>query len=1537
MTWLECLLMLALLTLSIVAFHFYELRNIERRAVLRRRRARHIEADRDASSDEDLPRRVRQQPRAPQIVNNEPLADRRVENQQRPADVNNNNPEPDDQQEVEEEFDEAPPELRISSATVPMLNRYDFDSWLDGLTFVLTYERSINAIVEPLPHEDPRNIAACTRIRSSVPIDLQEPIIKVRCAHQMIANLTAKYRNVDYLAKSELEQRIRSLKLTGLDEKAISAHLIEVRKQIQNLQLAGGVVTEAQKTSILASTLPAPEADQVDPWKEIRNSLSFGLIPYEQGMTAVRKCALDLSVHSTNLDAGKALAVRSSYDRRGGKTMKMNGPWRQKPKKCFACQGEGHFMSECEKFKMMFNKTEEKQYSKAFHSRLHYLDSGSSFHHLTSKTHFKSIEPVTGKSVIVANGESCPVEAVGVAELKTASEPLVLENAHFTPTLDANLVSVPQLTNEGFSVLFQKDKATVLEDGVRIEGKKVLEVPRVGDLYCHTEPASHAFCSKSPEEWHRSLGHPSEKKLQTLQKLHPELDLKHPKHCDTCVMAKQRQKPYPTTKEGTTHPLELIHVDLCDAKGTGYDKSKYFLLLMDEYSKYIEVFPLTTKASDAVLGKFISFRTRMEKQVGRSILKVRSDNGGEFLGAFEKYLEKHGIVHQLSVAYCHQQNGSAERAIQSIVSKSRCLLYDSCTPERYWPLAIKTAAFLYNLMPHSSLGDASPFKSLFSNAKDILDRGQRLHVFGSEANRWIHHERRDNRRMNKYSPTSEKWVFMGYDSLDNDAVVLLDPSRDVTIKERNVTIIDGKFPFCEKKDKCKCGGVKQSTAADSVPASPSPITLPQVTVNTEVLPSGGEGHARRREEPVLVEQDVFQPVPNLAELQVEPEAQQEAVVEPEVAVEPEPEEAVLIPEPVVRRPPFVFVFLREDRPNDVAAVEPAAEPVPAILPGEPLPELEPPIPQPVLVAPPPLLAIQPPPEPVQEQVVVEEAKPVPPPRTRRTADMMVIEENAVVDQRLRPLPHRNIAKLAVGKPAFAAEHVTIPEDYDKAMKSAHFNYWIEAQNMEFASLLKLNVFDEVPKEKDMKLITCKWVYDLKRTKEGLISKFKARLVARGFTQVLGVDVWETFAPTVLPLSIRTFLVVSKLKGFYIHQIDVTTAFLNGDIDGEIYVQPPAPFDAPGVVWKLKKSLYGLKQSPRCWSEKLKAILARIGFQPTFTDRCIFIRIESSGAVSLLLVYVDDILLATSNLSIMKKIKEQLAKEIEIKDMGSIGTFLGVDFSDDVNQKCITASQSRYIDELAVKFNLTNADPIDHLPPIQTLDFSKDEIDESLPVRSLIGGLLFISNMTRPDISSAMSYLSRYLDKPSQRVWKYTKQVLKYLMSTKHRPLVLGDLNGSNLEAFADANYAPHGDRKSQSGAVIKLAGSTIGWHSKKQKAVATSTCEAEYISLSIAVNKVLKLQNLLKEIHFEVIYPTIIHEDNQPAIAIVMNQRDHEAAKHVDVKYMAIQDYQLKGYILVKYIGTKKQLADSLTKVTANPAVLDQLLGPPDALKTIQV
>lgn len=416
-----------------------------------------------------------------------------------------------------------------------------------------------------------------------------------------------------------------------------------------------------------------------------------------------------------------------------------------------------------------------------------------------------------------------------------------------------------------------------------------------------------------------------------------------------------------------------------------------------------------------------------------------------------------------------------------------------------------------------------------------------------------------------------------------------------------------------------------------------------------------------------------------------------------------------------------------------------------------------------------------------------------------------------------------------------------------------------------------------------------------------------------------------------------------MLAFYVTQSNnLTTAYLYGDIDKEIFIEPPRGYEEPDRVWRLKKSLYGLKQAPKCWFIKMNEIFADMGFSPLLKERCIFIRKDGSF-FSFIVVYVDDLLIIAKDQPTIDLIKEQLTsprkfdeesseRSLQVRDLGQVRRFLGVNFKRSEDLSHFTVSQEDYIDDLCDKYDLAQAKMITKLPPLDTIDLtptSDERIDPSLPVRNIVGGLLYIANMTRPDISSAVSFLSRHLNKPTVRVLKYAKIVLNYLRSTKDKKMHIGDLDGTSLMAFADASFAPHGDRKSQTGGIIKLAGSPVSWLSKKQDTVAKSTTEAEYIALSTVADEVLWLQELMKELGMPAIYPTMILEDNQPTISVCKNQKSSKVAKHIDTKYHSLEDSILKGRIDVSYVQTDDQLADALTKVRSNIHDVSFLLGRP--------
>ena len=505
--------------------------------------------------------------------------------------------------------------------------------------------------------------------------------------------------------------------------------------------------------------------------------------------------------------------------------------------------------------------------------------------------------------------------------------------------------------------------------------------------------------------------------------------------------------------------------------------------------------------------------------------------------------------------------------------------------------------------------------------------------------------------------------------------------------------------------------------------------------------------------------------------------------------------------------------------------------------------------------------------------------------------------------------------------ASTREEYGIPSCYEEVLESPEVTDWEQAILEESESLCEHDVFEEVSVD-GQKCVDTKWVFTEKVDEFGMVVRRKARLVAKGFLQRPGVDFEETFAPVCDKSSLRVILALAASRGYVVHHVDIKTAFLNGVLDEEIFVNPPEPLRKEGKIWKLKKSLYGLKQSPRNWNRFLDGVLVSGGFKSSKVEPCLY-----WNEKAILLVYVDDILLACKDESVADDIKIMLSKHVKVHDLGCVRRFLNINVRY-VDGKFFI-DQEDYIRELAKRYGLERCRKSTKPLPGGTGELAKVEMDPKCtkPIRSLLGALLYIANVSRPDVMASVSFLSRFLEKPSDALWNHIIQVLRYLVWTSDRSLVLGRRSGPLLELFVDSDFASDvSSRKSQSGYVLKMFGSAVLWASKKQPTVSLSSAEAEYVALASGVSTSLGIVNMLRELGLVVKLPLPVYEDNQPCIDMA---KTGTRVKHIDVKYHFIQDLVKTGVVKLLYISTQDQHADGLTKTNpkANFDVLCDQLG----------
>ena len=494
-----------------------------------------------------------------------------------------------------------------------------------------------------------------------------------------------------------------------------------------------------------------------------------------------------------------------------------------------------------------------------------------------------------------------------------------------------------------------------------------------------------------------------------------------------------------------------------------------------------------------------------------------------------------------------------------------------------------------------------------------------------------------------------------------------------------------------------------------------------------------------------------------------------------------------------------------------------------------------------------------------------------------------------------------------------------PTSVDEILSTPEKDCWLEAMEKEMTSLQDNDVWELVEPPQNRKPVGSKWVFKAKTDADGHVERYKARLVAQGFSQKFGTDYDETFSPVARLESVRALIALSVQQGLKLHQVDVTTAFLNGELEEEVYMKQPEGFVVPGkehLVCKLKKSIYGLKQSPRCWNTALHNQLKKMGFVQTATDPCVYT--YSGGEVVYLGVYVDDIIVAAQSDKKLAEVKKELASRFDIKDLGKLHHFLGMKIVQDEATGSVWIGQPAYTESILKKFGMENAKisptPVDPSNKLVKATEADEPFDQHI-YQSAIGSLLYLSVATRPDISYAVSNVAKFSANPTTRHWNAVKRIMRYLKGTSDLGLVFKPQKNCDCVGYSDADWGGDlDDRKSTSGYVFQIGGGAVSWRSKKQTSVALSTAEAEYVALAFTAQEALWLRHFLTDMIAEPPGPMVIYEDNQSAIAMTKSPQFHGRSKHISIKYHFIRDLLMDGMVEVKYCPSQEMIADMLTK-----------------------
>lgn len=1185
------------------------------------------------------------------------------------------------------------------------------------------------------------------------------------------------------------------------------------------------------------------------------------------------------------------------------------------------------------------------------------IDSGAS-NHYTSMKHILNnfhlipdIHIMTGRGFVTAKG-------IGNVTLHTSVGVRTVYDVMWVPALTGrhNLLSIPQLITKNCNIRMSAHGAAIynaagllLVEGI-FTGKGFLvkmvtgaptesvslQVP--GIVTSHPVGSSHpvrtmnrgvtsqvaeslnptamlagSSDTQPMEIWHMRLGHLNQAAIQQLATQATGLHIgpaKHPTvsmNCDSCLRGAQHKHISHARGPPADKLLEHIWSDLkgplpVDADVYGF---RFFIIFIDEKSRYTKAYPLLEKSN--AFGAFKVFEARAERVTGNRIINLHVDGGGEFLSSeFRTHCRNRGIELCTTQAYSPEMNGIAERMIRTITEHASAMLWTAGLPIGFWAAAVRTAVFLTNRSPASALQGKTLFEAYFGYKPNLGF----LKIWGCRAAAHVPPELRT--KTDWASKSTPNCVFIGYSETEN-LYELWDVEKGCVIRKWDVVFWEHQMghpafiPVALPHGVSIGGSIEKRGTLSSSDSTQSAGDLgvdKGFGTDTNLAGAAAKLVPSLREDQNPPPTDV---ATTTTELPLPPLPARQSITKlpPEQTIKQRATAGELTFIPYV--PPPAALNMQEDAtmetvvPRQIPALQEAASPETG----------------------------------VPQQI---------------PAPLATMEDDAAYAE--WPSIFSFFAFHVTSIPLPTAPDITIPATYKEAClhpKSAH---WRIAMEKELRSLRDNNTWELVPLPPGRRAFPNKWVFshvvgpkvteELERQtnltpemrarleSEGVMEK--ARLVARGDLQTPGVDYKETFAPVVKFVSLRVLLIYTSLRRFQTRHYDITSAFLHGDVDLEIYMRQPYGFeDGTTRVCKLNKAIYGLCQAARQFYKRLDDILTVIGYTRLAADWAIWF--HADGAF--IAVHVDDMFVAGS-IEQMNAAYKELSSHLRLKDLGEMKKYLGL--SIEFDQGVFRISQGHYARKILAEFDSMNV----YTAPTPMVEGEKWDTEDSellTPTlheryRSAIGMLLYLMHGSRPDLSFAVIKLSQFSSKPRMIHWEGVKRVFRYLRGTLDRAVVLGVKYGAEpgmsdiaprmmenaLIGYFDAAHADNGNKRSTCGYLFTLYGGMISWATKVQKTIALSSTEAEYMSGTEATREAVWLKGLLDAIFhpkyspYVLRWPIELRGDNQGALALANNPQFHQRTKHIELRHRFISDMVAKGIVRVTYVPTSDMLADSLTK-----------------------
>ena len=1109
-----------------------------------------------------------------------------------------------------------------------------------------------------------------------------------------------------------------------------------------------------------------------------------------------------------------------------------------------------------------------------------------------------------GIKVKVASKHTVQVKAIGTVQLVMQQQDgtpytVLHENVHYSPDFSSNLLSIDEMHRQHkFVTIFRGKRASfITPDGAQIDIQQDHR-NRQYQLFARSVQID------DPTLWHRRFMHAGNAAMRRMGCHIPCLqksDFDFTK-CDACLQGGGRKIPLhyssrrPRTKDpnGDKHVFtyfgERVASDLCGPFPDGPNGEKYAIVFHDSYSKYITVYVLKNKERDTVLDAFKKFMEEHEDVLSRGIGKFWTDNGGEYQNAdMDEFCDELCIRRGFSIPYEPRFNPYSERSWGSVLRPTRTALAESEAPSRFWTYCIEQAALVHNILCDDHC--MSPYERVYGKPYEY----NKLHTILS----LCYYLLPERDRKSKLSPRSMPAYYLGEDKLRNGHMVYVpglnrttssfhlvfnehryynsvndrrvrfqhdvDPQMDPIGNTQRHYTEDRDFEESDKEQPVRLrDDIRDGPANDARHGTETNWNERHCEDSQCLLPRGHDG-----------QHDYERPEHRLRDLRRQNYAEQVRKLYPECKNEN-------------------CAFHADHYGKCEGKTD-----------GRQLPNQ--------------LIANM-----LDSDSVFEH-------------DPMETSFNVIIDDVAHEVVRVNSSDMA---------DVPCPKQYKDTQQSPLKDRWNESMVEEFTSLVKNRTwiersrFDKLLKGR--KPTKSRWVYTIKYNRDGTIERFKSRFVVCGYSQRQGVDYDRAFSATLRSTSFRTLLAIAAGQKMRLMQFDVKNAFTQAYMDDvDMFVEPAEGFETYetirgkkySLVYHLQRALYGTKQASRLWQETLRKFLLGVGFRQSTSDPCLYHLQTKSGGRIILGIYVDDIVLAYNGEDTFNNFSAQFNKRFPDSKSGPLKWFLGMAIDQHADFS-IHLDHTLSIEKMAAKYIPDNHVTREFLSPdlFNKLSKPKDDIErakaKAFPYASLVGALLYISVMSRPDTAFHTSMLAKFLSDPSEDGIKAAIQLMQYLHSTRNRKMYFSgkveipdglsahaeDINRNmGFHAYSDSSWG-NAIPYPMFGYGIYLYGSLISYASKQLKTVAFSSCEAEYAAGAFACKEIEFVRNICDDMGVTLQGRLIIALDNTAAIDVARDTGVSGRTKHFDRAIHYIRDLTTLRRVLPVFVKTGLQRADGYTK-----------------------